>query len=184
MDHIRAALARGESYRSIAAQMEISRQWLSRYARNNRLVKLEWATQSANHHHAVRTGLRRIVRGEDCYNAVLTDTKVRAIIDDLMTGVPRVQLAAQQNVSVGTISDIVRGERWAHIPRPSGFERLRGAPRPRVTAAQEEEIRAGLARGESQCSIAARMGVSRDPVRRIAQELRESAAQAPAPAAA
>lgn len=51
-------------------------------------------------------------------NARLTDEKVRYIIERHNSGVQPAVLARQFNVSYSVIGQIIRNEKWLHIPRP------------------------------------------------------------------
>lgn len=58
----------------------------------------------------------RVARGEAKRSARLTEADVRRIRTLHRLGVPRRLLAAHYAMSWDTISDIVSGRRWAHVP--------------------------------------------------------------------
>lgn len=82
--------------------------------RNNRLGNLQWGTRSENIADRVVTG--RHVCGERQGNAVLTEFQVREIRSTYASGAATQRaIAGRFGICQQTVSDIVRGLRWAHL---------------------------------------------------------------------
>lgn len=106
----------------------------------------------------------RHARGESSGAAMLTEDQVQEIRSLSAAGARQIELAGIYGVHQGTISSIVRGRIWKHAPgpvRPSKDE---------IPEDQRAAVMAGLAGGESQRSLAARLGVDRYRIRRIARD--------------
>jgi DNA-binding NarL/FixJ family response regulator len=84
--------------------------------RNNRVDNLEWVTQSENMKHALRTGLKKILRGEEI-NKKLTTANVIQILELIKNGISNMDIATQFNVSHTMISQIRNNHVWKHIER-------------------------------------------------------------------
>jgi hypothetical protein len=86
---------------------------------NNNRSNLEWVSQSENHLHAFRTGLRRAKSGESHFNHKLTDESVAEIKRELFSGNSYhgqlVALAGKYGVSASCVFDIKAGKAWRHI---------------------------------------------------------------------
>ena len=80
---------------------------------NNIASNLEWVTTSENALHAYRTGLSKIVNGEDVKHSILTEDVVKMIRNSATPDVNK--LAAQYGVHRTTIYDIVNFRTWKHI---------------------------------------------------------------------
>jgi Mor family transcriptional regulator len=59
--------------------------------------------------------------GAEVHNAKLDDSKVRLIRDLYWNGEKMTDLAVRFGVAETTISKVVRGQRWAHVPMPDGL---------------------------------------------------------------
>ena len=81
---------------------------------DNRPLNLEWITKAENVRHAFRTRLMPV--GSSNYKAKLTDEDVRYIRAHYRPGMNRYRdFANIHGVSVGTISKIIRNEKWRHV---------------------------------------------------------------------
>jgi hypothetical protein len=80
---------------------------------DNRLSNLEWNTDSENHKHAYRMGLRHSQKGEQNHYAIL-DSKDIAEIKDLVKSkrFSQKQIGLFYGCSRGNISCILRGKSW------------------------------------------------------------------------
>jgi len=84
---------------------------------NNLTTNLEYITRSENKLHALyilRT-IDRVHRGEQKYNAKLTEVKVRELRALYAAGVPIPKLADQYEVTHACINSAVKGKSWKHI---------------------------------------------------------------------
>jgi hypothetical protein len=80
---------------------------------DNRVVNLEWSTASENQLHSVKSGLRKILKGEDaCSKITEKDAK---IIKYGLKNMTQKNISDIYNISRVTISDIRRGKSWKHI---------------------------------------------------------------------
>lgn len=85
---------------------------------NCRLSNLAWGTYQENSQDCVDKG--RSTRGEDINTAVLTERKVRLIIEKLKVDssvARRKQLAARAGCSYCAINDILKRRSWKHLSR-------------------------------------------------------------------
>lgn len=88
---------------------------------NNRLSNLRWDTRSANNLDAMAHGTWKKPplldrRGEAHPSARLTEAQVIEIRRAYAAGgVTQAKLGAKFSVDPSTISDIIRGKRWAHV---------------------------------------------------------------------
>jgi hypothetical protein len=60
----------------------------------------------------------RQARGERNGHHVLTESDVRTILQRAAAGATGVSLAAEYGVTVGAITNILRGRNWKHVPGP------------------------------------------------------------------
>lgn len=83
---------------------------------NNRVDNLEWCTCQQNQAHARSKQLQRIPKGTQCWNAKLTDDKVRTMRHRYQTeGITYKELAAEYGVHSGVVGMIIRREKWKHV---------------------------------------------------------------------
>ena len=82
---------------------------------DNRVENLEWATQSEQNYHALRTGLKKIVLGERCNSVVLTERKVRVIKHALNLGVTPTRLAKILGINPDLIYSIRLKRAWGYV---------------------------------------------------------------------
>ena len=80
---------------------------------NNRAENLRWATAKENAADDLRLGKK--LRGEQCYNAKLTDSDVREIRRLVASGETHRYVAALFGVSPSNISSIIARKKWAHV---------------------------------------------------------------------
>lgn len=81
---------------------------------DNRVENLEYVTASENQLHAIRTGLVKRRFGSNGRNVVLTEDKVKEILE-LKDILSQDKLAKKFNVSRGCITDIYYGFTWNEI---------------------------------------------------------------------
>lgn len=83
---------------------------------NNYVTNLEWATSSENQTHAIVTGLRKGVGGEENYNAKLSDEKILEIAELYKTRKYTLEeLAEKFDSSLAVLSSIFSGKAWKHL---------------------------------------------------------------------
>lgn len=83
---------------------------------NNHVDNLEYCTASENQQHAIRTGLRRIHRGEDSPASILTEDQVREIKKLLRdTKLTLRAIGDMYGVRFQTIGNIKYNHRWSHV---------------------------------------------------------------------
>lgn len=84
---------------------------------NNRVENLEWATSKENVHHAFRTGLKIMTKGEKCSWSKLTEKQVSEIKKELKNCYygAYVKLGKKYNVCPETIRAIKLNKTWKHI---------------------------------------------------------------------
>lgn len=80
---------------------------------NNRAENLRWATAKENAADDLRLGKK--LRGEQCYNAKLTDADVREIRRLVAAGETHRHVAALFGVSIPSISPIIARKTWTHV---------------------------------------------------------------------
>lgn len=82
---------------------------------NNNISNLEWCTKGENNIHAVKTGLKISVKGEQHFKAQLKESEVVKIKEMLRLGIYHKSIAKRFGVNVGVISSINRGASWKHV---------------------------------------------------------------------
>ena len=83
---------------------------------NNRVDNLEWVTCSENNQHALDTGLRQNLKGENHNNAKLTDEQVLEIKYLLeLKKHSQQEIADLYGITQGPISAINKGLTWSHV---------------------------------------------------------------------
>jgi len=81
---------------------------------NNRPQNLEWVTSARNHQHAFESGLTNPPRGENHYQAKLTEDAVREIRKS-NAGVSCAALARRFGVNPSTVWVARYGRSWCHV---------------------------------------------------------------------
>lgn len=136
---------------------------------DNRVENLEWVTQSENISHAYRTGLKKRYYGMANKSRKLTDEKVSQILQMVANRVEQEEICATFGVSQSTVSAIVNGRRWPHVPRPPELANRRKFGSDKLNERQVIEIRSLIAnRRQSFRKIAAHYGVDEGTIRAIA----------------
>jgi hypothetical protein len=79
---------------------------------DNRIENLEWCTLSENQQHAVRTGLKKTIKGEGNFFAKLKEFQVLEIRNSKLS---IKEIANNYSVSIGTINEIINKISWKHI---------------------------------------------------------------------
>lgn len=82
---------------------------------NNDISNLERSNNAHNNRHAIRNGLRRILRGEENVKAKLTESEVREIVKLRRKGYELEVLGQIFDVNMRTISAICTGKNWKHL---------------------------------------------------------------------
>ena len=85
---------------------------------DNRIENLEYVSRGENAKHAYDTGLHKHYIGENASASKLTDKDVIDILNRIANREYRKDIAHFYGISTKTISDIVCGDHWTHIPRP------------------------------------------------------------------
>ena len=83
---------------------------------NNNVLNLEWCTYAENSIHSFRNNLSISIKGENRYNAILTELlvfEIRELYDNC--GYKPLLLSEMYNVSRGCICGIVYRKTWKHI---------------------------------------------------------------------
>lgn len=82
---------------------------------NNYWLNLEYVTSSENTYHALRTGLKRILKGEEIYNCKIKDHEVFEIFSLRKQGLTLKQIGDIFNVKISTIYNILKGNSRKHL---------------------------------------------------------------------
>jgi hypothetical protein len=82
---------------------------------NNAVTNLEYCTQKENIHHANRTGLSKVARGEKSGSAKLTNIAVANIRKRIALGHKVSKIAKDYGVDYKTIYAVKIGQSWKHI---------------------------------------------------------------------
>lgn len=82
---------------------------------DNRLQNLEWTTQSLNMRHARDNGFLSLHRGEEHWNAKLTNKAICVIWNAPKSKDFRLKLSKQFSISRATINDIKSQRTWKHF---------------------------------------------------------------------
>ena len=82
---------------------------------NNSAANLEWTTKSKNSQHAYDTGLNKGVRGSKNNMSKLTEAKVLAIKQMILSGGKNKEIASALDVNYWNVLDIRNGKSWAWL---------------------------------------------------------------------
>ncbi len=118
---------------------------------NNRPCNLQWGTPLENSADRTYHGSFDPEKGEDRYNALLTEKSVLQICDDYSSGESSNDLAARFGVSLPLIHAVISGRAWKHVTRelkPRRKSGSRGVRHPRCKLT-EEDVRAIRVRCDS-----------------------------------
>ena len=132
---------------------------------NCHVSNLEWSTHAENIQHAYDNGLQVAKKGEECYQAKLTNEQVLYIRNN-PDGLTTVELAAMFGMSEPQISYIQLGKYWQHVGGS-----VRKSKCPRVADEIRDKIRADWATGNfTQRQLARKYGVDRKTISNIIHE--------------
>ena len=85
---------------------------------DNRLINLEWCTDTENMKHAIKTKLKPTTVGEGSPTSVLVDSDIPKIRDFYHSdGLSYRDIAKAFNVHYDTIGRVIRGQAWTHIKK-------------------------------------------------------------------
>lgn len=88
---------------------------------NNSFENLEWCTNQENRIHAVKIGLAASLKGEENPASKLLESQVIDIIQDLLHGIPYLQICKKYNCSKSTISAIKNKRNWRYLTTDIDF---------------------------------------------------------------
>jgi len=80
---------------------------------DNRVENLEWMTSSENQRHSIETGLKKILKGDQC-DSKLKEFQAK-IIKYGLKNLTQKNISDIYGISRVTVSDIRRGKSWKHI---------------------------------------------------------------------
>ncbi len=107
---------------------------------DNRIENLEWVTNKENVQHAVDTGLKISVKGQDVGLSKLTDRIVLSIFN-MKEECRLSEIAHLLNIPPQTVSDIIKGKTWNHITGlPKVKRKTKQIYKPKVLQAINESI--------------------------------------------
>ena len=126
---------------------------------NCHVDNLEWVTRQENKDHAEDIGLLdncpRV--GVDNGRAILSESCVDDVVTMLLSGLSSVTVAKKYNISVSTVSNIIRGVAWKHIV----LDRLDSIRKPRTyTDIDKAFVIKRIEEGLPMSRIASEIGVS------------------------
>lgn len=84
------------------------------HRKDNRAINLEWVTNQENALHASEQGWLK--HGSDHASTHLTEAKVLEIRHRFAAGEKIANLASEFGITLGTISPLIRGRTWRHVP--------------------------------------------------------------------
>jgi hypothetical protein len=87
---------------------------------DNRLDNLEWISTVGNRVHAIETGLRIPLKGEQAGRSKLTESQVMEIHKLYSEGISTIEIAVKYGISNKHVDTISKGVEWKHL----GLERL------------------------------------------------------------
>lgn len=131
---------------------------------DNRLENLAWGTPGENMRDAIAHGVLRPRTGITNPNAKLDNDTVGEIRRMSTTGLGARKIAKQLGVGKSTVSRILLGAGWKHVPEPEGWEKPR--PTAKLSKTDKEVIRRLTAAGASQRMVAERLGINQSSVSR------------------
>lgn len=132
---------------------------------NCRVSNLEWATHSENIKHAFNTGLEEAKRGEDNWQATMTNEQARYVREN-PDGLTGKELAEKFGVTPTVISEIQRGLIYKDAGGP-----IRESKAKRVPQEEREQIRAERKAGDSYTKLAEKHKLSLWTISSILHEL-------------
>jgi hypothetical protein len=91
---------------------------------NNNPDNLEWETVGGNTRHAVRTGLKKGLEGEDNPATKYSNNKVKEICEDLMKGYTFREISKKHNIPEATIHNFYNKRKRKKITKNYNFPKL------------------------------------------------------------
>lgn len=82
---------------------------------NNNVSNLEWCTQQENIDHSRANHLQKDLVGSEHGAAILTESDIPRIREQIKAGVPILTIARSLNISRGAIIGIQIGRNWRHV---------------------------------------------------------------------
>ena len=132
---------------------------------DNRVENLEWVTNLENALHASEH--RFLVHGSAHANTTLTEDDVRNIRSQYRNGTTLQELCNTHNLSLGTMSHLVRGKTWKHV---DGAVPKKTAPRAKLMIEQVRKIRLEYKHGAKQVDLAKKYGIGRPTMSMIVND--------------
>jgi lambda repressor-like predicted transcriptional regulator len=129
---------------------------------DNRVENLEWVSHRENSLHASSMGWLK--RGTEHRFAKLTPDLVVAIRQRFAAGEKLRALAREFGMSRGSLSSVLRGDTWAHVP---GSLDRSDHPRAKITIADVIAIRARAAAGVAQAQLCRDYGLGKNTMHAI-----------------
>lgn len=107
---------------------------------------------------------RRLAHGERQHMAVLTESKVREMVDEYNSGISHKKLAKKYGITKSAAMCAIQGTTWRHVERPAAVQRIGGThgeqhPQAKLTAEKVRDMRSRRENGESLEVLAKRFGV-------------------------
>lgn len=128
---------------------------------NNCISNLRWDTRRSNVDDTIKHD--RMCRGERSGQSKLTDSKVFKIREAYASGETQQSIARRFNISRPTISVVVNGKTWAHLPIVHNAHKKTH----KLSIDQRLEIVKLRISGSSNKSIASRFGIHRSYIRKL-----------------
>lgn len=99
------------------AKLKVQVDHVNGFRLDNRAENLEWVTAAENYRRVLVSGKIRFLRSGEGTNRILTETQVIKIKYSIRSGkYTKQETADYYGVSIHTITAIMKGVRWAHIP--------------------------------------------------------------------
>lgn len=154
--------SKNEEFRELLARRESY--WAEHYVTHdgNKGYNLAVIVKGASINAETRERMSVANRGENSYNAILSDLDVKDVCERIVSGEKLKDIAILYNVRSGTISAIKSGKRWTHITSKY-VERMMN---PCLSELQSIEICQFIEQGLTYVEISQRMNVTYDKVKK------------------